>query len=614
MKKLLCIFVAVLACCALTTAVMASETSVVVCTGENQEAYATLEEAIGKVGDGYIKLTQPITEDVTVSKDLYLDLNGNTITGTVTVTEGAVLYGMDSQTDDFTVEDTEGYGKLTVAGKGEVKGLPEESAFAEFGYLKVEEKDGISFHAVDLRLTAMSLRSESTGVYYKSKFAGDELVAEQVLEYGVALSASTIPTEKTMDVYCKRSVLKNFKAGGMDEDATSTLLKDILLEKNSTSTNQRYAKIPIYGRAYILTEDGFMFGAYAKRSFKEQVEMVDEKLETIEQDKQTAFMTMYETFRQVLRQWDVPNVIARHTSKTNEDDGVLKILGIGNSYTSDSMRMLDAVYKAEKPGTKLQLGYAYYSGCPLDKHVKFYNQNSAVYVYYYLDSETGTWQEEEDVTLQYIIQANNWDYVSLQQGSGLSGVASSYNEDIQTIQNFVDDDLGYTPTFFWNMTWAYPEVDPKGTYLLGNNYVAGGAKAPNADSFKNYYNNSQAYMYQKITETVQAKIVPNKTFKWIMPAGTAVQNAQSSYLTDVDLYRDYTHMNDFGRLMVAYVWYSRLENTVPTFALTSVPEGLKNADPVNNWNWSEDMINVLKESVINALETPFAITQSQYTK
>lgn len=330
-------------------------------------------------------------------------------------------------------------------------------------------------------------------------------------------------------------------------------------------------------------------------------------------DKQTAFMIMYDTFRGVMKQRNVPNAITQHADK-HTGDGVLKILGIGNSYTNDSTRMLDAVYKAEKPGTKLQVGVAYYNGCPLSKHIRFYNENAPVYVYYYIDSETGLWQEEKNVTLQHIIQANNWDYVAMHQSSGQSGVESSYNEDIQTIQNFVKNELGYTPTFFWNMTWAYPEVDPNGKFLLGNNYVSGGAKAPNAASFEDYYNNSQAIMYQKIVEAVQAKIVPDDTFKWIMPVGTAIQNARSSHLTDLDVNRDYTHLNDFGRLMAAYVWYGRFENTTPTFALTSVPEELKKADPVNHWNWSEDMIDVLKESVTNALTTPFAVTQSQYTK
>ena len=119
------------------------------------------------------------------------------------------------------------------------------------------------------------------------------------------------------------------------------------------------------------------------------------------------------------------------------------------------------------------------------------------------------------MTLKEIIDATDWDLVSMQQGSGTSGVESTYNSDIQTIQGFVKSTLGYTPTFFWNMTWSYPEVDiPTDNYTLDN--------APNANNFKNNYNSDQVYMYNMITKTVQNKILPDSTFNWIMPVGTAV--------------------------------------------------------------------------------------------
>ena len=291
----------------------------------------------------------------------------------------------------------------------------------------------------------------------------------------------------------------------------------------------------------------------------------------------------------------------------------MKILGIGNSFTRDCMHLLYKVYQAEKPGTELEMSMAYHRGSSLQKHLQFYNNQEAVYWYFRWNSDKDDWDLTKGVKLQDIICTNDWDYVSMQQSSANSGVPSTYNEDIQTIQNIVCEHLGYKPTFFWNMTWAYPEIDPTGTYLLGDNYVDGGAKAPNFASFKNYYNNSQTYMYQKIVETVQAKIVPDDTFQWIMPAGTAIQNTQTSYMTDLNLYRDHLHLNDFGRLLGSYVWYGILENTVPTFNLTSVPEALRHY-PAGKGDWvlSVEEMDVLRESVTNALKTPFAVTQSQY--
>jgi hypothetical protein len=304
------------------------------------------------------------------------------------------------------------------------------------------------------------------------------------------------------------------------------------------------------------------------------------------------------------------NWTLRHPYELPEEsrEAPLCILGIGNSYTIDSMWLLDQVYRAENSGKRLKLGIAYYSGCTLAQHVGFINNKSAEYDYYFLDSATGTWVIKNDVTLEEIIADQQWEVVSMQQGSGDSGRATTYNSNIQTIQSFVETTLGYKPTYFWNMTWAYPEVDiTTDKYTLDN--------APNAYAFKNYYNSNQLYMYGKITETVQQKIVPDESFAWIMPVGTVIQNANSGYLTDHDLYRDYTHLNDFARVMAAYTWYCKLENKV----LDTVQLEKVDAAFTKSYTGGGDMVltqeqrNIIAESVKNALTTPFAVTQSQYT-
>ena len=99
--------------------------------------------------------------NITINCDTIIDLNGYDIDG-VTVT-GGTLYLLDSQTADYTVADGV-YGHVTNV-TGSVK--------AAEGYLQV----GDSFHAVDLDIYAMTLRAADVGVYYKSNFAADEVVA-----------------------------------------------------------------------------------------------------------------------------------------------------------------------------------------------------------------------------------------------------------------------------------------------------------------------------------------------------------------------------------------------------------------------------------------------------
>jgi hypothetical protein len=372
--------------------------------------------------------------------------------------------------------------------------------------------------------------------------------------------------------------------------------------------------MPIYGRAYILTEDGYLFGACTQRTFKEQLEGVDTLWSTLNAEQKTAVVSMYEAYADAMQDWDIPHIIAQ---KDPGSDGVLKILGIGNSYTQDSMWMLYNIYKAENPDKKIVLGIAYYGGCSLAQHVSFLRANSTEYSYYKLNDDisagTGTWKSTKDQTLKAIVENENWDIVTMQQASTYSGIPDTYNADIQTIQSFVCDTLGYTPTFAWNMTWAYPVKDIAGDAFTTVNTTSG---------FESRYNSDQMTMYNAIVDTVKAKIVPDKTFSYLMPAGVAVQNANSSYLDDPDLYRDYTHLNDFARVMAAYVWYCTFEDVrVDSLKFTVVPanftKSYKTAGGTGDMVLTQMQLDIIEESVKNALDTrdagTFAITQSQYT-
>ena len=67
-----------------------------------EETYSSLQAAVDDYFFGIIVL-QEDAQDVTVSRDVYLDLNGHNVAD-VTVT-GGTLYVSDSQTDDYTVAD-----------------------------------------------------------------------------------------------------------------------------------------------------------------------------------------------------------------------------------------------------------------------------------------------------------------------------------------------------------------------------------------------------------------------------------------------------------------------------------------------------------------------------
>ncbi len=257
------------------------------------QSYATLDEALLAKDSGVICL-QADAGDILVTGDTYLDLNGHNV-ASITVTDGN-LYCSDSSTDDCTVSDGV-YGKM-----GSVIG----NVVPAKNYMQVAE-DGISFHYVNLEIYAMTLRPEDAGVYYTSYFAGDEVVASKVETYGVALSVEGEPTDGLRN--CGYSYFSDFKAGkGANEATSGTLLKNILKESNSDAVNICNADMEVYGRAYLKTTDGYVFGETVTRSLKEQVEAVDEAWSSLQKDQKDAVAEMYGLYTSVMGTWAVPNL------------------------------------------------------------------------------------------------------------------------------------------------------------------------------------------------------------------------------------------------------------------------------------------------------------------
>jgi len=560
-------------------------------TDDDVKLFDTLKEAMQAYeGVGFIRMFKSVEETIgadIANQDVYLDLNGQTVAGAITFAEGKGLYGMDSRTDDFTIEDS-GYGKLTATVTGFVVGLPEESDLSPYMYLPITvAEEGMSFHAVNLNISEMVLRPNCAGVYYKCPFAADEMVAPLVESYGVAMSLLVDPNEAELkkseeDSKCEYSTFENFTAGGMDMDNTGTLLTGVMKTTNANTVNNRNAKAPVRGRAYIKTADGYIFGGVVKRTLREQVEAADTMWDELTDTQRTEFSDMFRTYNTVMRSWDVPNVAAAQ----KVDDSVLSILGIGNSYTMDSMWMLGQVYAAENPDKQIKLGIAHIDGCNLATHASNIHSDAAVYTYCELDSATGTWTKTNGQTLKQIVSDAAWDVVSLQQSSTLSDDAETYNGDIATIRQFVANTLCYTPDFVWNLTWAWP-ADP----ALKENFTA----------------DQQTEMYNNILAAVQEKIVTDPAFKLIMPVGIAIQNANQT-LADTDLYCDNTHLNAYGRIIAAYVWYCQLEDVDPAsltaLKVTTTPAAfsrIHSAEDEVEVVHSEELMNTALAAVRDAL-------------
>ncbi len=295
------------------------EGAAVVAHPEGNAVYDSLAEALANEKDSCIVLLKDITEPVEISEDACLDLNGFSITGKITVADGKTLYCRDSATDDYTVADGK-YGKLTDV-FGNVKGLYTDSGVIKDGYLMVYADNAYSFHRVNLRLSAMVLRPVEAGMYYKSGFAGDEIVAKNVKQYGIAMSIEGVPEgERFMDS-CAYSWNYNFASGAAGNSASGTLLTGVMKQTNTAEANLRNAETEVYGRAYILLNDGtVIFGDPVNRSLRQQVEDVSKQWTSFNAEQQNAAIAMYNTYSDIMADWNITKLVAAAAAAEPEEE------------------------------------------------------------------------------------------------------------------------------------------------------------------------------------------------------------------------------------------------------------------------------------------------------
>ena len=573
-----------------------------------------LQAAINNAGDTAIVLNADITGDkaLNVTKDVYLDLNGYDINCPINVT-GGTLYCMDSQTDDYTVADGV-YGKLTGQITGKVAGVPVEAECAEDGYLAVSQGDGVSFHRINLQLHAISLRSENVGVYYKSRFAGDELVAEQVQNFGVALSVAAVPDEKNLDTQCKHSTFTGFQAGENAADKTSTLLVNIMKEGNTQYINNRNSNMPIYGRAYIRTEEGYLFGAAKQLTLKQLVELAASDNEncwpSYSDAQKKAAVSMYRRFTSLMRNWDVNNIESAMVLNEPLNDGkTLKLLAITSSFGLNTTQLLyDVAVAAGYAPENVTVARLYTSGCTLQKHLK-YAPNGQVYQYTKVTGDPSktdkpgvmqTLYKEGTATLLDGLQDEDWDIIFMQQGAAQAPQLDTYldaqgNDRIDQFKAIVDQyKTNPDAKFVWNLLWGYQSNSDQTVFI-------------------EKFNANQMYMYQRNVDAVMQYVIPRTDYDRIIPSGTAMQNARTSYFGDRLCYDTY-HTNNLGGIIAAYDLFAVItgqELTEINLDFSTVPAENRReqkTDPVLT-----DMDKqVIMESVNNALKNPFSVTGSRY--
>ena len=256
----------------------------------------------------------------------------------------------------------------------------------------------------------------------------------------------------------------------------------------------------------------------------------------------------------------------------------VRILAIGNSFSQDAVEQyLHELAEAE--GISTIIGNMFIGGCSLERHVKNARDNAPAYAYRKIGTD-GKKREKGKMSLETVLADEDWDYVSLQQASPFSGMYETYEASLPELIEYVKARLPKKTKLMLHQTWAY-------------------ASTSRHSGFKNY-NCNQLTMYQAIADAVKKAAKANK-IKIVIPSGTAIQNARTSFIGD-HLNRDGYHLDvKIGRYTAACTWFERIfkHNVVGN---PYTPEGLDEARKA-----------VAQKAAHAAVKHPYKLTDLSFT-
>ena len=206
----------------------------------------------------------------------------------------------------------------------------------------------------------------------------------------------------------------------------------------------------------------------------------------------------------------------------------MKILSLGNSFSQDAQRYLHEIAKHE--GVDVYSTNLYIGGCSLETHYKNMSEDNSSYELEINGKPTG-----ELISIKTALLSNDWDYVTMQQVSSLSGIYSSYNPYAKELYAYVKK-LCPTAKILIHQTWAYED---KSDLLF------------NSTPFK-----TADEMHDAIVDAYNC-CLNDLSANGLIPSGKAMM--QSLKLGIGKIHRDTFHASlGAGRYLLGLTWYKYL--------------------------------------------------------
>lgn len=278
-----------------------------------------------------------------------------------------------------------------------------------------------------------------------------------------------------------------------------------------------------------------------------------------------------------------------------------KILIIGNSHSVDAFHFLCDAYKDCNPNENIITGIAYFSGCSITQHIEFYKNQQKVYRYY--KNNNGKYSETNEVDLKTIITDEEWDDVFLQAAK--ADLDDTLNlSGRRELESIVDSLVKTSHRFMWHTSWPSPNDET----FFSPDYVR---QPPNGykENLIRLYGFNPVTQFSVLTTKAKEHILTDSVYSGAVCTGSAVMHAYlKQNCAQLDIWRDYTHLNDFGQLIVAYAYVAQLtKKPVTRVGINMVPQSFrhKQYSHLGDMQVTEQMKEIIIKAANYSLEHPF---------
>ena len=236
---------------------------------------------------------------------------------------------------------------------------------------------------------------------------------------------------------------------------------------------------------------------------------------------------------------------------TLTQDGIVRVLAIGNSFSQDAVEQY-LWELANEAGVKMIIGNAYRGGQGFQSH--WIDVTEANNTFEYRKVQNGRRTNRPRSSLESIITDEPWQYITFQQVSQESGLTATFEPYLTNLIQYTQG-LQTNPNavYGYHQTWAYSHDSTHG-------------------GFANY-GNRQEVMYDSICQAVQFAMNSHPEFGFVVPSGTAIQNARTTWLGD-NMNRDGYHLDlKMGRYTAACTWFETITGISPV-GFSYHPDGI----------------------------------------